>query len=345
MPTGRRCIAVMLIAVVIALVLPGCSAFQAKKRPNLTPFAEHIIAMSENIQYGLSEEPVIWLSKYGDDPEIKPLLAEFRTSANMTRRVLRGIVAYSIEVVTLAQSRATGRERAQALATYINSLMGPVFDVENVDLHISRAQFDSIVVDMREQNNLIDGLNSAQPVADEIARILGEHIVHTELLLYRLNEEITLAIEREYAPQLEFVETLQEAHAFALHSLELVIRSRNDPEFSFDELWETDYTLVRGFEKDKALTEEEWQTVTERALLRFERIEAVRRSVTAELDFYREETLELHRITMVAQKGIRRARATALAWAQAHRKLASGVTDPAAIDMMGITQRVLGGVL
>jgi len=47
---------------------------------------------------------------------------------------------------------------------------------------------------------------------------------------------------------------------------------------------------------------------------------------------------------MEAQRAVRRARTTALAWAQAHRKLASGLTDPAQIDMMGITTRLLGGV-
>jgi hypothetical protein len=62
------------------------------------------------------------------------MLKDFRESANTTRRILRGIVAYSIEVVTLAQSRATGSERADALADYLASLMGPAFDLDDIDL-------------------------------------------------------------------------------------------------------------------------------------------------------------------------------------------------------------------
>ena len=340
----KRFITVILILVLIGAVLPGCSMFKAKKRPNLAPFAEHIIAMSEDIQYGFSEEPVIWLTRYKDDPDLMPLLKEYRTSANVTRRILRGIVAYSIEVVTLAQSRATGAERADALSDYMSSLMGPAFEIEDADLHITRADFDSIVVDMREQNSLVDGLNSAQPVADEIARIVGEHIAQTELLLYQLNEAITAAIDREHAPQLAFTKVLKQKHNEALGSLNLIISGTGGDGSALEELWETDPVLLRGFKRGKPLTADQEQVLVERALLRFERIDAIRKSVAEELESYKKEVLELHRLTMEAQKAVRRARATALAWAQAHRKLASGLTDPAQIDMMGITTKLLGGV-
>jgi hypothetical protein len=341
----KRFIAAFLIAVLIVAVLPGCSAFQAKKRPNLTPFAEHIIAMSEDIQYGFSEEPTVWLNRYARETEIAPMIEDFRESANTTRRILRGIVAYSIEVVTLAQARATGPEKAQALADYLESLMGPAFDLEKIDLHITRADFDSIVVDMREQANLFDGLNSAQPVADEIARIIGEHIAMTELLLYRLNEAIAVAIEEEYAPQLAFRKVLQREQKITLNSVQLLIAAVDGDEAAVDKLWELDAMLLRGYKKGQQLDDEDAQVIMERIMVRFERIESIRKSVWAELEAYELELRELHRLTMEAQSAVRRARATALAWAQAHRKLASGVVDPAQIDMMGITQRVLGGIL
>lgn len=343
---GRmRFVAACSVLMLIAAFISGCSAFKGRKRPNLTPFAEHIISMSQDIQYGFSEEPTVWLNRYAVDPDIAPLLEEFRASANATRRILRGIVAYSIEVVTLAQSRATGSEQADALANYLNSLMRPAFEIEGVDLHITEADFDSIIVDMRKQTNLIDGLNSAQPVADEIARIVGEHIAQTELMLYRLNEAIAAAIDREFAPQLAFRQTIKEQQALALYSLNLLIQALQGDEAAYREIWETDPILLRGIPEHRMPTDEEAQAVVDRALLRFQRIDAVRQSVGAELESYELEVRELHRLTMDAQKAVRRARGTALAWAQAHRKLASGVVDPAQIDMMGITHRVLGGIL
>jgi len=345
MPERTRFMIVILALVLIGAALPGCSMFKAQTRPNLTPFATHIIAMSEDIQYGFSEEPVVWLNRYKNDPDLAPLLKEYQTAVNVTRRILRGIVAYSIEVVTLAQSRATGAERAKALSNYLNELMGPAFNIEDVDLHITQAAFDSIVVDMRGQNSLVDGLNSAQPVADEIARLVGEHIAQTELLLYQLNAAITAAIDREHAPQLRFAEIISHTHTQALHSLELILRGAGGDGSALEELWETDPVLLRGFKRGKPLTADQEQVLVERALVRFERIDAVRQSVAEELESYKEEVLELHRLTMEAQKAVRRARVTALAWAQAHRKLASGVTDPAKIDMMGITTKLLGGVL
>jgi len=257
-----------LILVLIGAVLPGCSMFKAKKRPNLTPFAEHIIAMSKDIRYGFSEEPTIWINQYADDPSIAPLLEDFRTSAVSTRTILRGIVAYSIEVVTLAQSRATGSEQADALADYLNALMRPAFDVEDVDLHITKADFDSIIVDMREQTKLVHGLNSAQPVADEIARIVGEQIAQTELLLYQLNEAIGAAIKREYTTKLEFQSTIKSVQTQTLHSVDLILRASGGDEGALDELWDTDPMLFRGIKRGKGLTDEQGQIVIDRTMAR-----------------------------------------------------------------------------
>jgi hypothetical protein len=346
MTRGGRQLAVLMVGVVLfALLLPGCSAFKGRKRPNLTPFAEHIISMSQDIRYGFGEEPTIWLNKYKDEPTVKPLLLEFRESAGSTRRVLRGVVVYSIEVVTIAQSRATGAEQANALADYVEHLIGPALEMSDVDLHITVAQFDSIIADMRGQNKIVDALNSAQPVVDEVARIVGEHIAQTETVLYQLNEALAAVIESEYAPQLAFRETIRERQALALNSLSLLLNYEAGNDAAYQELFDVDPVLVRGIPRDRKPTEQEVQTMVDRALLRFQRIDAVRQSVRTELEEYETRLLELHRLSLEAETAVRRARATALAWAQAHRKLASGVMDPAQIDMMGITQRVLGGIL
>jgi len=161
----------------------------------------------------------------------------------------------------------------------------------------------------------------------------------------QLNKAIAGAIEAEHAPQLAFREVIQDVHTRTLRSVELIIIYGEGNENALEEIWQSDPNLLQGFKKGRLLSAEEVQVVLDRALSRFNKIETVRQSMASELESYEAELMELHRLTMEAQRAVRRARATALAWAQAHRKLASGVVDPARIDMTGITQRVLGGVL
>jgi len=67
----------------------------------------------------------------------------------------------------------------------------------------------------------------------------------------------------------------------------------------------------------------------------------VRGSLRQDLEEYETELGELHRLMIGHRDAVRKARATALA----HRKLASGIVDPAKIDMFGITKSLIGGAL
>jgi len=228
-----------LVALVVVL-LPGCASFKASRKVDLTPFAQHLIAMSEDIQYGLSDEKAIWLRRYMDEPEVAVLVTEYRDVTDRTRRILRGILAYSIEVVTLAQLDADGPEKANALAGYLEHLKQPSIDEADCDVHMTGARFDEILADIRTRKSLVDGINAAQPVADEVARIIGEHISRVEVLQTQIEDAITSAIEEDHSPQLSFMGTLKGTHSEALYSMGLLIAYINGDEDALTELHEKD---------------------------------------------------------------------------------------------------------
>jgi hypothetical protein len=326
-------------------LLQGCSTFQSKRRVDLTPFAQHLITMSEDIQYGLSEERAIWLRQYMDEPGIAVLITEYDEVTDRTRRILRGILAYSIEVVTLSQLEAPGPDKAVALAKYLEYLKEPSVQDITFDVHITAEDFDRILANIRTQKTLIDGVNAAQPVADEVARIIGEHISRVEVLQVRLDEAITASIEAEYGPQLKFMKTIKGQHAMTLQSLDLLLAYANGNQEALAELREFDAPLLRDIPERRNPTEDELMMLVDRLLDRLDKIERVRQSLRAGLEDYEAETEELMRLLLAHRTAVRKARATALAWAQAHRKLASGVVDPAKIDIFGMARQAVSGAL
>ena len=53
----------LVIAVAAAL---GCSKFKSSQRVNLAPFAEDMIAIAGDIQYGLGQVHVVYVRDYAD---------------------------------------------------------------------------------------------------------------------------------------------------------------------------------------------------------------------------------------------------------------------------------------
>ncbi len=171
MRSFSRWSALLLILLFSAAILaPGCANFKSHKRMDLTPFAENMIEMAGDIQYGLAQEKVVYLRNYIDIPET----AELEVYLNKIRAVMRGSIAYSIEIVTLSSSTLTGPEQCEALADYLDELLRPAITAPVPPLHFTIGEFDTMLQNTREQTKLLDALSMTQPIVNEIARIISE---------------------------------------------------------------------------------------------------------------------------------------------------------------------------
>jgi hypothetical protein len=163
------------ISMLVVVFSTGCSNFRSRERLDLAPFAENTISLASDIEYGLTEtNRLVHLRELLQDP----VVAEHRAEWEKVRVLMKGVVAYSVEVTTLGNSTLKGPERAQALAEFLDPLARPVLDEERAKararIRISTTGMDSILTDIRAQKNLLDALQAAQPVIDEVARISDE---------------------------------------------------------------------------------------------------------------------------------------------------------------------------
>ena len=113
---------ILLIVCIGLLAQTGCSRFSSSKRLNLAPFAEDMIAVAGDIQYGLGQTYAVYLRGYSDTPEA----AQMSAMAIKIRAIIRGAISYALEVVSLADSRLTGSQRTRALGDKIEELMRPL---------------------------------------------------------------------------------------------------------------------------------------------------------------------------------------------------------------------------
>ncbi len=125
----------LVVSILLTVFLAGCSSMKKSHRLNLTPFAENTIALAGDIGYGLSEVRPVYLRDYRNLPEIVAL----RAKTTGIRQILKGVVAYSVEVVTLSGSTMSGPERCVALGEFLDYLLRPVLVMPTPNLNLTEA--------------------------------------------------------------------------------------------------------------------------------------------------------------------------------------------------------------
>ena len=202
------------------------------RRVNLAPFAEDMITIASDIQYGLSQNYAVYLRGHEDTPEAEQL----RVMSRKVRAIIRETIGYAIEVVSLTEWRMSGPERTQALGDYLDGLLRPVLAEPHPPLNITVARLDTIVTDVRRQNNLLDGLNAAQPIVNEIARVSGEIFEDAKRALDAAAAAIQRRISDDVAPVREADRLLRSYQVATATNIGFLARHRRGDPTAIDSL-------------------------------------------------------------------------------------------------------------
>jgi len=333
----RLVFVLMLIAVV-----DGCSYIRPTKRLDLAPFAENTISLATEIEYGVTESSnfvnlrVIWND---------PVLVAHREEWDKIRALLKGVVAYSVELTTLGNSTLNGPERARALADFLDPLARPVLEADRrrvASLGISPAKMDSILADIRVQKDLLSALGAAQPIIDEVARVADDIFDGTAKSLDETIVALVARIDEINRNAVYFGKVVDEDQYSILQRFVYLDEYRNNHDLSAaDSLFVEDPQLLELVKDPKNLTLEELGKIEDRLLLKMNAIDAFSKQIRPDIDRYHDQQIELAGLYKRASIQLKRARTTMIVWSRAHRNLAQGITDPARIDLFDITKKAL----
>ena len=332
---------VPLIVLIALLTQTGCSSFRASKRLNLAPFAEDMIAVAGDIQYGLGQTYAVYLRGYSETPEAD----QMNRMAAKVRELIRGTIAYALEVVALADSRMSGPERAQALGDKLDSLLRPVVKPPTAPLNLSDTELDMVLADVREQESLVDALNAAQPLINEIARVAGEIFEDTKRALDATAAATQQRISSDIAPVIVQDRMLRKFQLRATESMGLVARYRHGDTVAMDSLMALVPSLAEIVSTEDGLSAAELGAIEQRIIFALNTVSEVRVQLAPDLELYRKQQAELEQLVASFNTALRQARVAVVAWSRAHQRLASGITDPAQIDIFGIAKKAAGNYL
>jgi len=322
----------------------GCATFQSKQKLDLSPFANSMITVAGDIQYSLFQHRLVTVRKMTKGPEVQ----KFAKNIDKLRRVIRGIIAYSIEIVTVSESNKSGKEKANALANYLNGLKRPMLEKPLPELHLTVEQLDTIVMNVRSQKKFLDALGAAHPLIDEVSRATGELTEDSKTQLDKAEREITEAWIKEYSGAIWATSIIKHHQFGTLKALYYAGQYLRGNQSALDSFYLYDPISKKMYPEGHQLDVTELLEIEERLYYNMSLIQDMKHMYQQDMLDYEKGLLELDETKQVYNKALRTARIAILMWSRAHLQLSRGVTEPAEIDimklMLGTARKVVPGL-
>ena len=333
----------VLVFTLTAFTLTGCSYFQRAEHLDLAPFAERTVSLAADIEYGMTKGgSAHYLRDYRSDP----VVIAHNEQWNEVRRLLRGVVAYSVEISTLGASKMPSPERNQRFATFLDRLIRPVLAKEPAGVRFTVVDLDNMLTAIKDQERFLDALREAQPFIDEVARLADLLFDKTQDALTEVADYLYGRIEEDNAGPVNTRENLVEAQDRLFTSLGLIREYKigHDPA-TLAVLYENEIDYPEWAANPDAPTTDELNKMLYDIVGKLKIGLDLKDLLRPDLEQFAAQQQELDRLYVGAQIQLKKARVTIMIWAKAHRNLSEGVTDAAKIDIFDVTKKAVDTVL
>ena len=316
---------------VFALLIGGCAnvsqKFTPTKKVNLEPFATTTIQMVNSIDYGLERDDSALTRPYlhaQDNVELKRLLA---LDAELYR-ILRGIVAYSVKIVNLSASAKTEKEQVEAFANYLDQLDKPALDYSIEQGKVTQQDYRDILIKIRQQENLLAAMQAAQPMIQFV-------LYRTDTLTIELKQQeakaarsIEQAIDKDHANEITYVTILKSRRETILAGL-IQIDQHYQRRTKSGSAQNSRAVIIHTGLKSTALTEANSRQLENELTLALVDVQKQIDLLEKDSNYYLRIHQELASLIKFHDQEVRKASGVIQLWAQAHTKMANGITDPA----------------
>lgn len=320
----------LLVILLLLFSFTGCAVFQSHQKYDISPFATSIINVAGDIQYSLLQYQLIAVRKHVAGPAVE----NFKIRKNKLRNLVQGIIAYSVQIVTIAESNDSEAEKSVALANYLEYLKKPALEKPIPPLNITREGLDTIIVNVSSQKKFLDALGAAQPLIDEVARIARILTDDTKLALDSAYDEMLETWDKEYEGALTVKEWIEVAEINIAKALYHETQYTKGNESSLDSVYKYDPLSSQIFPGKKKLTRDEVLEIDGRLIYKLEKIKSIKELFRIDVIEYEEGLMEMGEARNAFNAALRKAAIAVLMWSRAHMQLAKGVTEPAEIDII-----------
>ncbi len=313
------------------VLLSGCSSlsdkFVSSEEVNLEPFAARTIEMVRSLDYGLERDESLYMREYLRSGEIEEVNQLIKLDEELYHS-LKGIVAYSLKVVSLSRSSKTDKQQVEAYADYIDNLEKPTLQYHLKKGTLSETDYQNFLVRIRKQEDLLAAMQAAKPMIKYISDYIDSLVWEIKNLENRANISLQDAIDSEYATEIKYNEMLLNKRDAILSALILIDDYYKGKKSALTTLEKKRYVYRLGL-KTKDINPATLHRIEYELQLAFESVQKQFDLLDPDYDVYIKTHQELDKLVVNHDAEIRKAKEIIQLWLQAHQKMSEGVTDPA----------------
>lgn len=307
--------------------LSGCASYSEKFRDkrvaNISYFAESTITLMGNLDLTVTREDTLLIRRFIDpaSPEVQEVT---QWNENL-RRDLADMVAYSIELVNVAEEQISEAERVKRYADYIAKYRARIKTTERMDVDV----FDRTIHKVRQQDTLIAAVRAAQPIFNAASLDAAIKIEYLTAAIDRLAKKLDAMVDADYAGYIESRNALAEEKTDILAALETIHAAYRLDAPDLSELVKSGVVWDPELIPDGPLTREDLGKIREHLQWRLDLLHEIQQQVEPDWEDYIATHKELDFFASDAVHRAHQARITLLIWGRAHQKMASGVVEAA----------------
>ncbi len=331
----------LLLVACVTLPNLGCSYFVPSTAANVAPFAEQTLAMAGSFEHSLGQGRLVYARHLAQGPET----AHYKESLAELQGHVRGIVAYSLQVVTVAESGLPADEKARELAGFLDALLDRIDPDADVRSGLSEESVRAIIESVRSQESLVDALREAQPLVDEAGATTLAIVDELRDSGAAAEAEISGEIQKRHGAMMRYADIFKRQQAEVLEGLTLVDNYWKGDETALETLRESAPHFMADIPPVGKMTANDVRSIEQRLFDRLKVLDQARQSMVYDVDVYFQQMQELDRLSQSSEVALRKARVAVHLWVKTHRKLSRGITKPATFDLFQITESLIGSVL
>lgn len=325
---GRKMLMRNCMVFLAALLSIGCVSmegkFTASKSANVSAFADHTISMLSGADFGMTKDKAIYVREYAEFNGEEEL--QYEALLEEAESLFKGIIKYSIALVTITEANPNVADRIEAYAKYLEKIQANA----EKKLDLEEGFYDNVLESVRQQEKFLGALQQAQPIMNAVGRYGETLMTDIDEAAKVLARKLDGKIDERYAEVIAYQEALETEKYSVLRALgKLYLTYKGDPD-AFDEFRKSDAIINKKIIPKGKPTEEQLQKLADHLAKRLEGLQKIWNQIEPDWDVYRASHRELDGLYDEVVADTRKARLFVLLWLRAHQKMASGISSPAA---------------
>jgi hypothetical protein len=298
---------------------------------NLAPFAEQTISMVGELNYSVSREEIIYLRGMVDYMGGKKFLERYEKLTQQVIRMLKGMVAYSLQVVAISEQSIPVEKKVNALADMIIALERPVLEDDIVQFPMTREEFDAVIKNIRASETYLEALQHSTPLINKFQQHAGNVLDETKAELASLSLKVNDAIDRKYKWTRAFDEEWRLARDDYYKAMIQLSRYSvtKDQKYLKQAKKSHIIPLKMALKGKTSLSGPELVKLHNDLTQRMRVFNENSQFVEQDIHDYHKTILELEEIVKNHEDGMKLIRLTFIAWSRAYGRMAAGKTNPA----------------